>query len=162
MHSEYKLTHVQTDSPLPMTSFSLLKSWGIDSPIPPQPTREPWGREVCMSCWHNRARVRGQSLDPEQVAQQLCPGWLCQLAHPLGRAVSPRAACYNPGLGSPTGEAPPTGDRGPASGSGQVFPLGLPFPRLGKDGGGPVTRFSDFNGLWNTQPTGLLGRLIFF
>lgn len=65
-----------------------------------------------MSCWQSQARVRGPTPDPEQVAMQLCPGWLCQLAHPLGQAWSPRAACWDPGLGSPLGEASPTGEWG--------------------------------------------------
>lgn len=49
------------------------------------PTQEPWGwGEICLSCQQSQARVMRLSLDLEQVSQQLCPTWPCQLAHPLG------------------------------------------------------------------------------
>lgn len=56
-----------------------------------------------MNGWHSQARVRGPAPDAEQVALQLCRGWLCQPAHPLGQASSPRAACWDPRLGGPLG-----------------------------------------------------------
>lgn len=34
----------------------------------------------------------GAGSDPEQVAQQLCPAWPCQLAHPLGQAGRPKGS----------------------------------------------------------------------
>lgn len=56
-----------------------------------------------MSCWHSLARVRGLSPDSEQVALQLCPGWPCQLAHPLGQAWKPQGSLLGPRVRLPIG-----------------------------------------------------------
>lgn len=82
-----------------------------------------------MNGWHSQARVRGPAPDPEQVALQLCRGWPCQPAHPLGQAQSPRGSLLGPKVRRPTGEAPPT--REWSNGSPASDKLGLwvsPFP----------------------------------
>lgn len=77
--------HVQAHRPWPGTPPPAQKLGGGEGthPLLVGPTREPQGR--------------GPSADPEQVAEQLCPTGPCQLAHPLGQAGSPGAACWDPG-----------------------------------------------------------------
>lgn len=154
---EYKLSHVSRQISH-CQWLILLRSRGLA--YSSEPTQEPWGREaVPVSCWHSQGRVREPSPDPEQVALQLCPGWPCQLAHPLGQAWKAQGSLLGPRVRLPIGGGTSYWGMGQwkscvrqaeALCMSMSLSSGSHLIHLGKDAGGPVTWFFNLNSLLNT------------
>lgn len=154
---EYKPSHVSRQISH-CQWLILLRSGGLA--YSSEPTQEPWGREaVPVSCWHSQGRVREPSPDPEQVALQLCPGWPCQLAHPLGQAWKAQGSLLGPRVRLPIGGGTSYWGMGQwkscvrqaeALCMSMSLSSGSHLIHLGKDAGGPVTWFFNLNSLLNT------------